>query len=97
MIGSEEEPSGIWVLRRAGWVVSPGDVLVGGVGLTCTHSAPAGGGGRHDRDIRGPGCSVRSSSAAWGPAHAKMRAYPGLGGPCGLVSVPPLAASVSRW
>ena len=32
MIGSEEEPSGIWGCRgRAGWVGFPGDVLAGGV------------------------------------------------------------------
>jgi hypothetical protein len=47
------------------------------------------GGGRHDRAIRGPGCSVTSSSAAW-PAHAKTRARPGLGDPSRSV-----AASVS--
>src|SRR5260370_5116565 len=45
------------------------------------------GGGCHDRDIRGPGCSVRSSSAAW-PAHAKTRAHPGLGDPSRLVTAP---------
>ncbi len=42
-------------------------------------------GGCHDRVIRGPGCSVRSSSAAR-PAHAVLRAHPGLGDPSRLVA-----------
>src|SRR5258706_1237214 len=52
-----------------------------------------GGGGCHDRDIRGPGCSVRSSSAAW-PAHAETRAHPGLGDPSRLVTAPGLEPGV---
>jgi hypothetical protein len=97
MIGSEEKLSGIWGCRgRAGWVVAPG-CAGWRSGLTCTHPAPRWTAGCHDHDIRGPGCSVRSSSAAGGPAHAKTRAHPGPGDPSGLVGVPPLAASASRW
>ena len=55
--------------------VVPG-VVVGVVSHAPIRSACRGAGG-HDRGIRGPGCSVRSSSAA-GPAHAQMRARPGL-------------------
>jgi hypothetical protein len=43
------------------------------------------GGGCHDRVIRGPGCSVRSSSAA-GPAHAVLRAHPGAWRPLPLAT-----------
>jgi hypothetical protein len=39
--------------------------------------------GAHDRVIRGPGCSVRSSGAA-GLAHAVLRAHPGLAALHGL-------------
>jgi hypothetical protein len=69
--------------RGWGSSASPG-CAVGGV----VSHAPIGhlpGGGCHDRDIRGPGCSVRSSSAAR-PAHAVLRAHPGLGDPSRLVT-----------
>ena len=61
--------------------------------------------GRHDRAIRGPGCSVRTASAA-GPAHAGPRARPGLATPPGLsprcdrrwaAGSASQSASVSRW
>jgi hypothetical protein len=81
---------------RVGWVVSPGDVLAGGV---VSHAPIRHRAGQRDAmtvTSGGPGCSVRSSSAAWGPAHAKTRAHPGPGDPSGLVGVPPLAAA-SRW
>ena len=96
MIGSEEEPSGSGCRGRAGWVGFPGDVLAGGV---VSHAPIRHRAGQRDAmtvTSGGPGCSVRSSSAAWGPAHAKTRAYPGPGDPSGLVGVPPLAAA-SRW
>jgi hypothetical protein len=72
-IGNEEGPGAC----RGGL---PGDAQAGGVGLTSTHSAPARAAGRHDRAIRGPGCSVSSSSAA-GPAQGILRARPGPGDP----------------
>jgi hypothetical protein len=81
---------------RRGWrgwgsLVSPGCVA------EWSHMHPSGtcrGGGCHDRVIRGPGCSVRSSSAAR-PAHAVLRAYPGLGDPSRLVTrIPCLGADV---
>jgi hypothetical protein len=92
LVGSEEASS-----LRAGWdervgCCSPG-VLVGGV----VSHAPIRHllwGGCHDRDIRGPGCSVRSSSAAL-PAHAKMRAHPELGDSSRLVCAS--RSSGTRW
>jgi hypothetical protein len=88
MIGGEEEPAGYGV-RGLGWVAgSPSCAW----SSEWSHMHPFGtcrSGGRHDRDIRGPGCSVTSSSAA-GPAHAETRAHPGLGDPSRLVTAPHL-------
>jgi len=87
MIG--ERGRACWLLVSggfgAGWLASRYARLA-----EWSHMHPFGtrrGGGCHDRDIRGPGCSVRSSSAAW-PAHAKTRAHPGLGDPSRLVTAP---------
>jgi hypothetical protein len=52
-VGLDLSPGG--GLRVEGSGGSLGCVLAGGVGLTSTHSAPAGWGGRHDCDIRGAG------------------------------------------
>jgi hypothetical protein len=77
MIGSEE--SACWLRGLLGWcrwLVPPVRVAGGVVSHAPIRRLPLCG-GRHDRAIRGPGCSVRSSSAAW-PAHAILRARPGL-------------------
>ena len=93
IIESEEEPScGSWRIRQGGLGLLPRAVRGRRSGLTCTHSAPAWAGGRHDRAIRGPGCSVRSSSAAcagscedaswpgaWRPLRVGKRARRGRG------------------
>ncbi len=86
MIGSEERACWLWGSKGRGPVAGSRDVCAGRRSdLTSTHPAPARAGGRHDRDIRGPGCSVRSSSAAW-PAHGYSRARPGPGDPSGSVA-----------
>ena len=72
MIGGEEEACRVVVARGGfrGW--APPGVCAGRRSASpSTHSAACPGvGGAHDRAIRGPGCSVRSSSAA-GPARSR--------------------------
>jgi hypothetical protein len=77
MIGSgEQPPAGMRAWKRSlGWF--PGSRVAGGVVSHAPIRRPACWRAAHDRVIRGPGCSVRSSSAAK-PSHAITRARPGL-------------------
>jgi hypothetical protein len=82
MMRSGEEPfPGVEVCTEGRWLGFPRAWLVVGVVSHAPIRLLPRRAGAHDRVIRGPGCSVRSSSAAVGPAHAETRARPGAGDP----------------
>jgi len=103
IVGGEEAGVG----GGTGWWLSRARVVVG-EGLSCTHPVAGQAAGDHDRGIRGPGCSVRSSSAA-GPARAVCELARGVlilpvVGPARcrlgvhvLSAVVSAVVSVSRW
>ena len=95
MIGGEEPAR--WRVAGCRGPVAGSPVVCWPAEWSRMHPSGARSGGvRHDRDIRGPGCSVSIPSAAW-PAHAANRARPGLVTPAVHGRLPAGTEAAAGW